>query len=775
METVHGTPQPAPSHHDTASPPTSTPLRRSTRTRSPPTSYSPHSPARIPQHSTRAARSHTRTENGPEFDKPGELDIIVACVQQKVSVTRLYPVAPGHPRYNQLEPNRLYPFNGLVTEYIYPGKKLPTCQHALTYTVAKVEWDDNTITYESYDNLKVIVLAATWDRLLDFNGAEMQFRPRREDEGSFLLFFFTQRAGSIRLLPCTLRVYGHDNKQALPFLEQGFNGSFGSPNFSVNLDIAREHAGDIDCTGDIPPSCHALFRKCYRDVLRLADLYSDAPQQYERIMKWARLLPALLLYRPALSNSKARENAIPRRLKKFMKGEWKSLYDELKEHIATQQLVREAKRELSRAAEEQEKNEAAAADFMQSTARPIINDTEGSDGGCNASSSNAATTDRVSSRDLSTSGDNNTAINSSTPGLHQQRGPVDTEHAHNDDSTNAVPGQGSDTQMRQHGQTDTDTGAGGGAGAATASDNRNGRAGTTSGNNNVRVQQFIRRNHARLKALTPERRRAKEVRHAQAVALRNARKGYRMVTQAARPAMDHAEALAAKFPGPDSLNAQTSVVPTQEARPSPPSIDALQNGTATRDGAYTTDKIRRLLRRKKFHGGADLNGLQMREHLYVLYDSDDEELHDLLFKHFLYPYFDHVNTLLANTKDPLGVLMGQLKVNKDGVPTGDVRPLVTGDAWGRLVMSLALADCAAELGKWFLTSVLNVKQYGVGVKDGLAQCIHTLRLQLEAGMIAGDSSDPICALVTDLSNAFNELGRDALFQMLLDKAKEGGP
>ena len=32
------------------------------------------------------------------------------------------------------------------------------------------------------------------------------------------------------------------------------------------------------------------------------------------------------------------------------------------------------------------------------------------------------------------------------------------------------------------------------------------------------------------------------------------------------------------------------------------------------------------------------------------------------------------------------------------------------------------------------------------------------------------SSDPICALVTDLSNAFNELGRDALFQMLLEEA-----
>ena len=68
----------------------------------------------------------------------------------------------------------------------------------------------------------------------------------------------------------------------------------------------------------------------------------------------------------------------------------------------------------------------------------------------------------------------------------------------------------------------------------------------------------------------------------------------------------------------------------------------------------------------------------------------------------------------------------------------------------------------------------NVKQYGVGVKDGLAQCIHTLRLQLEAGMRRANKDDPICALVTDLSNAFNELGRDRLFQMLLEEAEENG-
>ena len=514
---------------------------------------------------------------------------------------RLYPVAPGHPKYDQLEPDRLYPFTGVVTEYVYPGRKLSTYQHTLTYTVAKVEWEDNTITYESYDNLKAIVRAATWDRLLDFNGAEMHFRPRRGDDGALLLFFFTQRAGFIRLLPCPLRIYGHDNKQALPFLEQGFNGNFESPTFSVNLDISREHACDIDCTGDIPPSCHVLFRKCYRDVLRLAELYSDAPKQYERIMKWARFMPSLLLYRPALSNAKARENAIPRRLKKFMKGEWKSLYDELKEHIATQQLVREAKEELSRADAEKEKNaaanEAAHVNFCSSILPQVINGEEGSGGGGIASSSEEATTASIRGRDLSSEGGNNAANSSSNSGQHQLRGQTGVENAHTDNSSNAALRQGSDAHTRRHGQ--TGTGSGRGTGAATARHNHDGRSGTTSESDNVRVQQFIRRNYERLKALTPERRRAKEVRHAQAVALRNARKGYRMVTQAPRPALDHAEALAAKFPGPDSLNAQTSVLPPQAARPSPPSIHALQNGTATRDGAYTTEKIRRLLRRKK--------------------------------------------------------------------------------------------------------------------------------------------------------------------------------
>ena len=68
----------------------------------------------------------------------------------------------------------------------------------------------------------------------------------------------------------------------------------------------------------------------------------------------------------------------------------------------------------------------------------------------------------------------------------------------------------------------------------------------------------------------------------------------------------------------------------------------------------------------------------------------------------MYPYFDHVNTLLADSDDPLGVLMGHLKVDKQGIDTGNVRPVVTGEVWGRLVLSLALADCAADLGTWYL-------------------------------------------------------------------------
>ena len=75
-----------------------------------------------------------------------------------------------------------------------------------------------------------------------------------------------------------------------------------------------------------------------------------------------------------------------------------------------------------------------------------------------------------------------------------------------------------------------------------------------------------------------------------------------------------------------------------------------------------------------------------------------------------------------------------LKVDKNGVPRGDVQPLATGNVWSRLVASMLLARVADQLGTWFLTQVVNVRQYGVSVKDGLAKCIHSLRLSLSSSV-----------------------------------------
>lgn len=80
--------------------------------------------------------------------------------------------------------------------------------------------------------------------------------------------------------------------------------------------------------------------------------------------------------------------------------------------------------------------------------------------------------------------------------------------------------------------------------------------------------------------------------------------------------------------------------------------------------------------------------------------DNNEELLSLPFLRFLYSYFNHGNTLIANADHPLAVFVGQLKeVHKNGVPAGDVLLFVTSDAWCRLVISLAMADYADDLGK----------------------------------------------------------------------------
>jgi hypothetical protein len=46
---------------------------------------------------------------------------------------------------------------------------------------------------------------------------------------------------------------------------------------------------------------------------------------------------------------------------------------------------------------------------------------------------------------------------------------------------------------------------------------------------------------------------------------------------------------------------------------------------------------------------------------------------------------------------------------------------------------------------------------------------------MEAGLEDADPLDPCAVISTDISNAFNEVGRDVIFQILLDAADSEGP
>jgi hypothetical protein len=119
------------------------------------------------------------------------------------------------------------------------------------------------------------------------------------------------------------------------------------------------------------------------------------------------------------------------------------------------------------------------------------------------------------------------------------------------------------------------------------------------------------------------------------------------------------------------------------------------------------------LRSKKHHVAGDFTGMQMREKMLrlVLFETDDEELHSLrlLFKHCMYKWINFNLDLIAKSRDPIAVLAELFKCDKDGNPTGDVRPINMGDAWIRLVASMLLASVSDELGTWFLTQSINVR------------------------------------------------------------------
>jgi hypothetical protein len=127
------------------------------------------------------------------------------------------------------------------------------------------------------------------------------------------------------------------------------------------------------------------------------------------------------------------------------------------------------------------------------------------------------------------------------------------------------------------------------------------------------------------------------VRNAQRVALKNQRKSFRMLADVLPPADDYAAQLQAKFP-PAAPVTVIPFAPDDRERLVPPlkTVEELRKGTSTKPGVFRVQAIRAHLRSKKHHGAGDLTGLQMREKMLVLFETDDKELHSLLFKHCMY-------------------------------------------------------------------------------------------------------------------------------------------
>ena len=108
----------------------------------------------------------------------------------------------------------------------------------------------------------------------------------------------------------------------------------------------------------------------------------------------------------------------------------------------------------------------------------------------------------------------------------------------------------------------------------------------------------------------------------------------------------------------------------------------------------------------------------------------------------------------------------------DKAPKAGVRPIAIGDFWRRVAAKAALRPLAQQLGQHFQTSSKNLFQFAAGVKGGAEKLYHTLCL-LPYGLDADHCEDDPQAIMTiDISNAFNELSRPLIFDILDGKASQ---
>ena len=117
----------------------------------------------------------------------------------------------------------------------------------------------------------------------------------------------------------------------------------------------------------------------------------------------------------------------------------------------------------------------------------------------------------------------------------------------------------------------------------------------------------------------------------------NLRKAFQTLTRTDEVAQDAGAQLQTKFPPrpADARDPLLSALP-----PAPRLEDYLDSVDASGNlvkGAFHVPTIVKLLRRKKWLGAQDLNGMRLKEHLLPLFDNTDSSLHHLVIRHCLFP------------------------------------------------------------------------------------------------------------------------------------------
>lgn len=116
-----------------------------------------------------------------------------------------------------------------------------------------------------------------------------------------------------------------------------------------------------------------------------------------------------------------------------------------------------------------------------------------------------------------------------------------------------------------------------------------------------------------------------------------------------------------------------------------------------------------------------------------------------------------LNLILSGTLPRSSFLLESLLVGlaklREGIPTGDVRPIAIGEVWYRLSMICALVQKGSEIGAALAQDGLQV---GVGTRGGVEAVAHAVVTALE-------TDDQNVALAVDCQNAFNTLDRSAMF------------